>query len=79
MKNLTYQQRCFQWASMQFLFEPVPDEYFEMSEENQHKHLEKYAWEAVEHYDGYKLFNIIDSLAEHIIQELYPKKEDFKK
>ena len=40
--------------------------------------LEEYAWEAVEHYDGYKLSNIIDNLAEHIIQEIYPKKEDFK-
>ena len=78
MKNLTYQQKCFQWASNQFLYEEVPDEYFEMSEEDQHKHLEEYAWEAVEHYDGYKLSNIIDSLAEHIIQEIYPKKEDFK-
>ena len=77
-KKLTYEQKCFQWASNQFLYEEIPDEYFEMSEEEQHKHLEEYAWEAVEHYDGYKLSNIIDSLAEHIIQEIYPKKEDFK-
>ena len=76
MTKLTYQQRCFQWASNQFLYEEIPDEYFEKSEEEQHKHLEYYAWEAVEHYDGYKLSNIIDNLAEHIIQEVYPKKEN---
>ena len=75
--SLTYEQKCFQWASNQFLYEEIPDEYFEMSEEEQHKHLEYYAWEAVEHYDGYKLSNIIDNLAQHIIQEIYPKKEYF--
>ena len=48
-----------------------------MSEEEQHKHLETYAWQPLEHYDGYKLSNIIDNLAEHIIQEVYPKKENF--
>ena len=41
------------------------------------KHLETYAWQPLEHYDGYKLSNIIDNLAEHIIQEVYPKKENF--
>ena len=76
--KLTYEQRCFQWASNQFLYEEVPDDYFEMSEEKQYEHLEYYAWEPLEHYDGYKLSNIIDNLAEHIIQEIYPKKEDFK-
>jgi len=77
-KKLSFKDACFQWASNQFLYEEVPDDYFDLSEEDQHKHLEEYAWEAVEHYDGYKLSNIIDNLAEHIIQEIYPKKEDFK-
>ena len=76
-KKLSFENACFQWASNQFLYEEIPDEYFEMSEEEQHKHLEYYAWEAVEHYDGYKLSNIINNLAEHIIQEVYPKKEDY--
>ena len=30
MNELTYEQKCFQWASNQFLYEEVPDEYFEM-------------------------------------------------
>jgi len=72
-KKLSFEDACFQWASNQFLYKELPDEYFEMSEENQHKHLEEYAWEAVEHYDGYELSKIIDSLAQHIIQGLYPK------
>jgi len=76
MSELTYQQKCFQWASNQFLYEEIPDDYFEMSEEDQHTHLETYAWQPLEHYDGYKLSNIIDNLAEHIIQEVYPKKEN---
>jgi len=73
--TLTYEQKCFQWASNQFLFEEIPDEYFEWSENTQHEHLEQYAWQPLEHYDGYKLSNIIDTLAEHIIQEIYPKKD----
>jgi len=77
-KKLSFEDACFQWASNQFLYEEVPDEYFQWSEDTQHEHLERYAWEAVAHYDGYKLSNIIDNLAEHIIQEIYPKKENYE-
>tara|TARA_Y100000361_G_scaffold117157_1_gene108240 strand:- start:54 stop:302 length:249 start_codon:yes stop_codon:yes gene_type:complete len=77
-KKLSFKDACFQWASNQFLYEEIPDEYFEMSEEEQHKHLEEYAWQPLEHYEGYTLSNIIDNLAEHIIQEIYPKKEDYE-
>ena len=78
MKNLTYEQKCFQWASMQFLYEEIPDEYFEWSEDTQHEHLERYAWEPISYHQGYKIAQYIDSLADHIIEEVYPKKEDFK-
>ena len=78
MKNLTYKQKCFQWSSRQFLYEPVDDDYFELSEEDQHKHLEEYAWEPISYHEGYKIAQYIDSLAYHIIEESYPKKEDFK-
>ena len=50
--TLTYEQKCFQWASNQFLYEEIPDEYFEMSEEDQHTHLETYAWEPISHHYG---------------------------
>ena len=74
--TLTYEQKCFQWASKQFLYEEIPDEYFEMSEEDQHTHLETYAWEPLSFHDGYKIASYIDSLAEHIIQKLYPIKTE---
>ena len=77
MDKLSFEDACFQWASRQFLYEPIPNEYFEWSEPNQHEHLEQYAWAPLEHYDGYKLSNLIDTLAEHAIQEIIPKKEDY--
>ena len=76
MTKLTYEQKCFQWASMQFLYEPVDDDYFELSQEDQHEHLECRAWQPLEYYDGYQLEQFIDSLAEHIIQKTYPEKEE---
>ena len=73
--TLTYEQKCFQWASNQFLYEEIPDAYFELSEEDQHNHLEDHAWEPISHHDGYKIASYIDSLAEHIIQKIYPKEQ----
>ena len=78
MSKLSFEDACFQWASNMYLFEEVPDEYFEMSEEDQHNHLEQYAWSPLEHYDGYKLSNLIDTLAEHAIQEIIPKKDNYQ-
>ena len=74
--KLSYEDKCFQWASNQYLFEEVPDEYFELSKEDQHQHLEDYAWEPISHHAGYRIESYIDSLASHIIEEAYPKKED---
>ena len=74
--TLTYEQKCFQWASMQFLYEPLDDDYFKLSEEDQHTHLETYAWEPISHHYGCKIASYIDSLAEHIIQKLYPIKTE---
>jgi len=76
--KLSFEDACFQWASNQFLYEEIPDEYFEWSEDAQHEHLERYAWEPISHHDGYKIANYIDSLADHIIEEVYPKKEDYE-
>ena len=75
--ELSFEDACFQWASMQFLYEPVPDDYFKLSEENQHKHLEQYAWEPISHHYGYRIASYIDSLAQHAIEEIIPKKEDY--
>ena len=76
--SLTYEQRCFQWASNFYLYEELDDDYFELSEEDQHEHLEQYALQPFELEDGYKIERYIDDLAEHIIQKVYPEKEDFK-
>ena len=76
--KLSFKDACFQWASNQFLYEEIPDEYFEWSEDTQHEHLERYAWEPISYHQGYKIAQYIDSLADHIIEEVYPKKEDFK-
>ena len=46
--KLTFEDACFQWASNQFLYEELPDDYFEMSEEDQHTHLEYHAWAPLE-------------------------------
>ena len=78
MAKLSFEDACFQWASNMYLFEEVPDEYFEWSEPNQHEHLEQYAWAPLEHYDGYKIAQYIDSLADHIIENCYPNKEDYQ-
>jgi len=78
MDKLSFEDACFQWASRQFLYEPVPDEYFEWSEPNQHEHLENYAWEPISHHNGYKISQYIDSLADHIIEKRYPNKEDYQ-
>ena len=77
MAKLSFEDACFQWASRQFLFEPVPDGYFEWSKEEQHESLELSAWEPISHHDGYKIAQYIDSLADHIIEKTYPNKENY--
>jgi len=75
--KLSFEDACFQWASMQFLYETLDDDYFELSKEDQHKHLEQHAWDPISHHDGYRIAQYIDSLADHIIKQTYPKKENF--
>ena len=41
MAKLSFEDACFQWASNQFLYEELPDEYFEWSEDTQHEHLDQ--------------------------------------
>ena len=78
MAKLSFEDACFQWASNQFLYEELPDDYFELSKEDQHTHLETYAWQPLEHYPGYKIAQFIDSLADHAIEGIIPKKEDYQ-
>ena len=75
-KKLSFKDACFQWASNQFLYEEIPDEYFEMSEEKQYEHLEYYAWEPFEDYRGKDIYQWIGQLAYAIQNKLYPMEND---
>ena len=74
--KLTFEQGCYLWASSFYLFNTLEEDFFELSEEDQHKQLEENAWEPFEYYDGYKIDSFIDELAAHIIDKQYPEKED---
>ena len=60
-----------------YLYETLDEDFFELSEEDQHSHLEYYAWCPFEGYDGYKISNYIDDLATHIIDKHYPEKNEY--
>ena len=75
--KLSFEDACFQWASNMYLFEEVPDDYFELSTEDQHDYLEQYSWEPISHQPGWLIATYIDSLAQHAIEEIIPKKEDY--
>tara|TARA_R100000655_G_scaffold19000_1_gene39867 strand:+ start:584 stop:820 length:237 start_codon:yes stop_codon:yes gene_type:complete len=72
--KLTYEERCFQWASSFYLFETLNDDYFELSEDKQHQVLESLAWEPFQFHEGYQLAGYIDDLADNIIQGTIPTK-----
>ena len=74
--KLTYEQKCYLWASLFYLSETLEEDFFELSEEDQHSHLEQCAWEPFEYYDGYKIDGVIEDLATHIIDKHYPQKEE---
>ena len=71
----SFEDACFQWASNQFLYAELSDDYFELSEEDQHTHLEQYAWEPISHQPGWRIATYIESLAQHAIQGIIPTKE----
>lgn len=74
--KLTYEQECYLWASAFYLYETLDEDFFELSEEDQHSHLEQHAWEPFEYYDGYKIDGFIEDLAAHIIDKHYPEEEE---
>lgn len=74
-RNLSYEERCFKWASNFYLCEELPDEFFEMDEASQEAHLVSHAWEPFERARGYTIYGYIESLAEEIIEKTYPTSE----
>ena len=76
---LTFEDRCFQWASGFYLTEHLPDEWFdedEYNEEDQDEFLESHLWQPFEFYDARMISKEIASLAHWIQEGKYPKKED---
>jgi len=76
MNQLSYQQRCFIWASGHYLSEEVDPDFYELSTEEQFESLEQMAWEPFEDYAGKDIYQWINQLAYDIQNKLYPTKED---
>ena len=76
MENLTYQQRCFIWASGFYLSEEVDPDFYELSTEEQFESLEQMAWEPFENYRGKDIYQYIHQLAYEIQNKLYPMEND---
>ena len=74
--NLTYQQRCFIWASGFYLGEEVADDFFNNEIEVQFEILEENAWEPFEDYRGKDIYQYISQLAYEIQNRLYPMEND---
>ena len=50
-------------AAGYYLCDSLPEDWMDMDEDKLHAHLEIYAWEPFEHYDGDKIWGLIDELA----------------
>ena len=76
---LTFEDKCFQWASGFYLTEHIPDEWFdedEYDEDAQNEYLENNLWEPFQFYSADMIAKEIATLAHWIQEGNYPKKED---
>jgi len=76
MNQLTYQQRCFIWASGHYLSEELDSDFYELDTQEQFETLEQMAWQPFEDYRGKDIYQYISQLAYDIQNKLYPTKED---
>ena len=76
MENLTYQQRCFIWASGQYLSEELDPDFYELDTQEQFETLEEMAWQPFEDYRGKDIYQYISQLANDIENKLYPMEND---
>ena len=76
MNQLTYQQRCFGWASGHYLAEEVDKTFWQLDIEDQYEHCEDNAWEPFEDYRGKDIYQWINQLAYDIQNKLYPMEND---
>jgi len=75
-KELTYQQKCFIWASGHYLSEELHPDFYELNTEEQFEALEQMAWEPFEDYRGKDIYQWIGQLAYDIQNKLYPMEND---
>ena len=75
-KKLTYQQRCFMWASGHYLGEEVDETFWELNDNEQFEFLQENAWEPFEDYRGKDIYQWIGQLAYEIQNKLYPMEND---
>jgi len=76
MERLTYEQRCFGWASGHYLAEEVDVNFWKLDIEDQFQHCEDNAWEPFENYRGKDIHGWIYQLAYDIQNGLFPMKGD---
>ena len=76
MEKLTYQQRCFIWASGHYLSEELDPDFYDLETEDQFKTLEQMAWQPFEDYRGKDIYQYISQLAWDIQNKKYPQEEE---
>ena len=76
MSKLTYQQRCFIWASGFYLGDSLEPDFFDLETQQQFEFLEENAWEPFENYRGKDIYQWIGQLAYEIQNKLYPMEND---
>ena len=76
MENLTYQQRCFIWASGYYLSEELDPDFYELNTEEQFEALEQMAWEPFQDYRGKDIYQYISQLAWDIENKKFPMEND---
>ena len=74
--TLTYEQKVYQWASGHYLADIVPSSFFNLSEEDQLKHLEDNAWQPFEGDEPQDIHQYIWSLANDVIMKRVPEEEE---
>ena len=76
MKKLTYQQRCFIWASGHYLSEELDLDFYELDTQEQFETLEQMAWQPFEDYRGKDIYQYISQLAWDIENKKFPMEND---
>ena len=77
MNKLTYQQKCFIWASGHYLSEELDPDFYDLETEDQFETLEEMAWQPFEDYRGKDIYQYISQLAWDIQNKKFPQEEEW--